>query len=150
VLGDAYEIPPDAPYSLNKTFDERLGYRTKSVLVVPLVDHRDYVVGVLQLVNRKSQPDARIVSEEAARDFVLPYTDHELQLVQSLAGQAAVSIENSQLYAQIEHLFESFVKAAVTAIDQRDPTTAGHSIRVATLEIDWSLPRGAVHAAAAS
>ena len=138
-LTDAYQIPIDAPYALNKTFDERFGYRTKSLLVVPMVDHRDDVVGVLQLLNRKSEPQARITDEDAARKYVLPYTDHELHLVQSLAGQAAISIENSQLHAQIEHLFESFVKAAVTAIDQRDPTTAGHSIRVATLTTDLAL-----------
>ncbi len=135
-LGDAYEIPADASFALNRSFDQRCGYRTKSMLVVPMVDHRDDVVGVLQLINRKSLLTARITSEQAAHDYVLPYTDHERQLVQSLAGQAAISIENSQLYAQIENLFESFVKAAVTAIDQRDPTTAGHSIRVATLSTD--------------
>lgn len=136
VLADAYSIPDDQPYSFNRSFDERTGYRTKSMLVVPMMDHRDDVVGVLQLLNRKSEPTARINSETSAQEFVLPYGAHELQLVQSLAGQAAVSIENSRLYAQIEHLFESFVKAAVTAIDQRDPTTAGHSIRVATLTTD--------------
>jgi len=138
VLDDAYDIPEDAPYSLNRSFDERIGYRTKSMLVVPMLDHRDEVVGVLQLLNRKRDASARITSEAAADAYVLAYTARELQLVQSLAGQAAVSIENSQLYAQIEHLFESFVKAAVTAIDQRDPTTAGHSIRVATLTTDMA------------
>ena len=136
VLADAYAIPEEDPYTFNRSFDERTGYRTKSMLVVPMMDHRDDVVGVLQLLNRKTDPKARINSEDFAEHFVLPYGGHELQLVQSLAGQAAVSIENSQLYAQIEHLFESFVKAAVTAIDQRDPTTAGHSIRVATLTCD--------------
>ena len=136
VLADAYSIPDDEPYSFNRGFDERTGYRTKSMLVVPMLDHRDEVVGVVQLLNRKSDDSARIISEESAERFVLPYGGHELELVQSLAGQAAVSIENSRLYEQIEHLFESFVKAAVTAIDQRDPTTAGHSIRVATLTCD--------------
>jgi hypothetical protein len=67
---------------------------------------------------------------------VLPYGDRELVLVQALAGQAAVSIENSLLYRQIENIFESFVKAAVIAVDQRDPTTSGHSVRVATLTCD--------------
>jgi len=135
-LPDAYTIPAEKPFSFNRSFDERTGYRTMSMMVVPMLDHRDDVVGVLQLLNRKSDRSAHILSEEAARQNVLPYGGHELRLVQSLAGQAAVSIENSQLYAQIEHLFESFVKAAVTAIDQRDPTTAGHSIRVATLTVD--------------
>jgi len=135
-IDDAYQIPATEPYSFNRSFDERFGYRTRSMLVVPMVDHREQVVGVLQLLNSKSDPLAVITSESAADEFVLPYGQYELNLVQSLAGQAAVSIENSQLYAQIQNLFESFVKAAVTAIDQRDPTTAGHSIRVAALTVD--------------
>jgi HD-GYP domain-containing protein (c-di-GMP phosphodiesterase class II) len=144
VLEDAYAIPDSKPYSFNRSFDQRSGYRTKSMLVVPMLDHRDDVVGVLQLLNRKNDLNARITSESSAEQHVLPYGAHELQLVQSLAGQAAVSIENSQLYIQIENLFDSFVKAAVTAIDQRDPTTAGHSIRVATLTVDLAqaLQRG--------
>ena len=135
-LEDAYAIPKGAPYAFNRTFDERYGYRTRSVLVVPMLDHRDVVVGVLQLLNRKRDPAARITDEEAADRWVLPYTDREVRLVQALAGQAAVSLENSRLHREIENIFESFVKAAVTAIDQRDPTTAGHSIRVATLTCD--------------
>ena len=136
VLEDVYELPVDAPYSFNRSFDERFGYRTKSMLVVPMIDHREQVVGILQLMNSKSDPFAVITDDVSADEYVLPYGQHELQLVQSLAGQAAISIENSQLYLQIQHLFESFVKAAVTAIDQRDPTTAGHSIRVAALTVD--------------
>jgi HD-GYP domain-containing protein (c-di-GMP phosphodiesterase class II) len=143
-IEDTYEIPTSQPYAFNRSFDERFGYRTRSMLVVPMVDHKDEVVGVLQLLNSKSDPLAVITSEDAADDFVLPYGQHELDLVQSLAGQAAISIENSQLYAQIQNLFESFVKAAVTAIDQRDPTTAGHSLRVAALTVDMAeaLERG--------
>ncbi|MBI4545209.1 MAG: GAF domain-containing protein [Gemmatimonadetes bacterium] len=138
VLEDAYRISTDAPYSFNRSFDERFGYRTQSMLVVPMKDHKDEVVGVLQLINRKRDPDARITDEGSAELIVLPYGERELQLVRSLAGQAAVSIENSQLYQQIEHIFESFVKASVIAIDQRDPTTAGHSVRVATMTCDMA------------
>jgi HD-GYP domain-containing protein (c-di-GMP phosphodiesterase class II) len=144
LIEDAYQISSDAPYSLNRSFDERFGYRTRSMLVVPMTDHRGAMVGVLQLINSKSDPLAIITSEAAADEFVLPYGRHELDLVQSLAGQAAVSIENAKLAAQVQNLFESFVKAAVTAIDQRDPTTAGHSVRVATLTVDMAqaLERG--------
>lgn len=143
VIDDVYAIPAEAPYSFNPSFDERFGYRTQSMLVVPMADHRDEVVGVLQLINRKSHPEVAITSEEAADAAVLPYGAHELSLVRGLAGQAAVSIENSRLYQQIQDIFESFVKAAVAAIDQRDPTTAGHSVRVATLTCDLAdlLPR---------
>ena len=135
-VADAYDLPEDAPFQLNRSFDERFGYRTRSMLVVPMVDHPGSVVGVLQLINRKRDPAARIDGEDAAGRWVLPYGQRELELVQALAGQAAVSIENSRLYRQVENLFESFVKAAVTAVDQRDPTTSGHSVRVATLTCD--------------
>jgi HD-GYP domain-containing protein (c-di-GMP phosphodiesterase class II) len=64
---------------------------------------------------------------------VLPYTAREVSLARSLASQAAVSIENARLYAQIERILESVVKASVTAIDERDPSTAGHSLRVSAL-----------------
>lgn len=143
VLNDVYAIPGEAPYSFNPSFDQRFGYRTKSMLVVPMADHRDEVVGVLQLINRKTDPDAAITSEDAADAAVLPYGEHELSLVRGLAGQAAVSIENSRLYQQIQDIFGAFVKAAVAAIDQRDPTTAGHSVRVATLTTEMAslLPR---------
>jgi HD-GYP domain-containing protein (c-di-GMP phosphodiesterase class II) len=143
-VSDAYDLPADAPYRLNRSFDERFGYRTCSMLVVPMVDHRGSVVGVLQLINRKRDPAARIDGAEAAERWVVPYRPRELELVQALAGQAAVSIENARLYRQVENLFESFVKAAVTAVDQRDPTTSGHSVRVATLTCDLAaaLERG--------
>jgi len=135
-VDDAYALPADAPYAFNRSFDQRFGYRTRSMLVVPMIDHGGAVVGVLQLINRKRLPLARIADEDDAARWVLPYTDRELVLVQALAGHAAISIENSLLYRQIENIFESFVKAAVIAVDQRDPATSGHSVRVATLTCD--------------
>ena len=138
-VDDAYDLPPGAPYRQNRSFDERFGYRTKSMLVVPMVDHAGATVGVLQLINRKRVPAARITDEGDAARWVLPYTDRELVLVQALAGQAAVSIENSLLLRQIETIFESFVRAAVSAVDSRDPTTSGHSVRVATLTCDLAV-----------
>ncbi|HEX6639673.1 MAG TPA: HD domain-containing phosphohydrolase [Thermoanaerobaculia bacterium] len=142
-LEDVYHLSAGSPFSFNRSFDERFGYRTKSMLVVPMADHRGEVVGVVQLINRKTDAGVPITSEDAASRHVVAYRDREQQIVQSLAGQAAVSIENSRLYAEIQMIFESFVKAAVTAIDQRDPTTAGHSVRVATLTVDIAevLPR---------
>jgi len=143
LLEDAYEIQEAEPYSFNPGFDQQFGYRARSMLVVPMADHKDDVVGVIQLINRMRDPGATIDSRESAVRHVLPYGEHELSLVRGLAGQAAVSIENARLYEQIEHIFEAFVKAAVAAIDQRDPTTAGHSVRVAALttRIAESLPR---------
>ena len=141
---DAYDLPADAPYRLNRSFDERFGYRTCSMLVVPMADHAGNMVGVLQLINHKRSPAARIDGPEAAKRWVVPYRAREVELVQALAGQAAVSIENSRLHRQVEILFESFVTAAVVAVDQRDPATSGHSVRVATLTCDLAaaLERG--------
>lgn len=136
VLADVYEMPEGLPFSFNRAaFDEKYGYRAKSMLVVPMMDHKDRVVGVLQLINRKSEPSAAIRTDEDSDRWVLPYTDREVAIVQSLAGQAAVSIENGRLYQSIEALFRGFIKAASTAIDRRDPTTAGHSARVTRLTV---------------
>ena len=135
-IEDAYNIPADEPYSFNRAFDRDHGYRAKSMLVVPMKDHKDRVVGVLQLINRKRSSQAAVRNDADADAHVLAYSEREGGLVQSLAGQAAVSIENGRLYREIENLFEGFIKAAVTAIDQRDPTTSGHSVRVATLTCD--------------
>jgi HD-GYP domain-containing protein (c-di-GMP phosphodiesterase class II) len=136
VLEDVYELPPEMPFSHNREFDEKHGYRAKSMLVVPMIDHKDRVVGVLQLINRKRDAAASIRTDADSDAWVLPYTDREVAIVSSLAGQAAVSIENGRLYQDIENLFAGFIKAAVTAIDRRDPTTSGHSVRVTELTCD--------------
>lgn len=139
VLDDVYELDGDVPYSFNRAaFDDKYGYRAKSMLAVPMIDHRDRVVGVLQLINRKSSSEAEIHTDEDADRWVLPYTQREVDIVSSLAGQAAVAIENGRLYQDIENLFAGFIKAAVTAIDRRDPTTSGHSVRVTELTCDMA------------
>jgi HD-GYP domain-containing protein (c-di-GMP phosphodiesterase class II) len=135
LLSDVYLLPSDSRYQLNRSFDEKFGYRTKSMLVIPMRSHRDEVVGVLQLINRKRSSDVRLTSAEIVDLEVLPYDDWSLELVSALASQAGVAVENSLLYQDIEQLFEGFVTAAVTAIEQRDPTTSGHSARVATLTV---------------
>lgn len=133
VIDDVYALPPGAPFAFNRSFDDRAGYRTKSVLVIPMPNQLGEVIGVLQLINRK--PDFRMTfaSAEDAGLRALPFDGRTVALARSLAGQAAVSLENSQLYGAIERLFEGFVKAAVSAIEQRDPTTSGHSERVASM-----------------
>lgn len=138
VLDDVYELPPSMPFALNRAFDQKHGYRAKSMLVVPMIDHKDRVVGVLQLINRKNDPSAAIRTDEDSDRWVLPYTEREVAIVSSLAGQAAVSIENGRLYQDIENLFAGFIKAAGSAIDRRDPTTAGHSVRVTELTCDMA------------
>lgn len=133
MIADAYLLPEHVSYRLNRSFDEKFGYRTKSMLVLPMRTQRDEVVGVLQLINRKRDPAARLDTPEAVREQVVAFDLRTADLVSALAAQAAVAIENSRLHEDIEKLFEGFVTAAVTAIESRDPTTSGHSFRVATL-----------------
>jgi HD-GYP domain-containing protein (c-di-GMP phosphodiesterase class II) len=135
VIDDAYFLPPDVEYTINRSFDERYGYRTKSMLVIPMKDHKDEIIGVLQLINRKRNFEAILSKPLDVEQQVVPYSKRTVELVTALAGQAAVAIENSRLYEDIEKLFEGFVLAAVHAIEQRDPTTYGHSGRVAGMTV---------------
>jgi HD-GYP domain-containing protein (c-di-GMP phosphodiesterase class II) len=105
------------------------------MLVLPMKSHRDEIVGVLQLINRKRAPDMRLMSDDVVEREVLTYDQRCVELTTALASQAAVAIENGRLYEDIEKLFEGFVTAAVTAIESRDPSTSGHSGRVATLTV---------------
>ncbi len=133
VIADVYAMPEDVTYKHGRSFDERFGYLTKSMLVLPMRTHKDEIVGVLQLINRKKHADTMLTNEAVVEQEVQPYDQRSVELVNALASQAAVAIENSTLYQDIEKLFEGFVKAAVGAIESRDPTTSGHSGRVATL-----------------
>jgi hypothetical protein len=134
-IEDVYELPPEAPYGFNRSFDLTIGYRTRSMLVVPLLDAAQTVLGVLQLINHKTSPTARITDSESASRWVTPYPAEMASVAASLGSQAAVALENSLLYQDIRNLFEGFVRASVTAIEQRDPTTSGHSERVADLTV---------------
>jgi len=132
-VADANNLPAGVPYKADNRLERQYGYYRKSLLAVPMVDRLGHLVGVLVFGNRKSDPDARIANKDDADRYVLPYTDREVRLARSLAAQAALSIENAQLYAQIEQILESVVAASATAIDQRDPASAGHSLRVSAL-----------------
>jgi HD-GYP domain-containing protein (c-di-GMP phosphodiesterase class II) len=135
VFDDVYSLPPDAGVTFDRSFDERYGYRTTSMLMIPMKDHKDVVIGVLQLINRKKDFNTRLATLEDVQRQVVAYSKRTVDLVMALAGQAAVAIENSNLYKEIENLFEGFVTAAVHAIEQRDPVTQGHSRRVATFTV---------------
>ena len=89
---------------------------------------------MVQLINSKHNRKARVDSQ-TVDEVVIPYPESRRALVSSLASQAAVAIENSRLYESIQTLFEGFVKASVVAIEARDPTTSGHSFRVADLTV---------------
>ncbi len=134
-IEDAYNLAADVPYSINRKFDEDSGYRTKSVLAVPIRNQKEKIIAVLQLINAKRDRDVRLDSADAVEDQVIAFTPRQQEIVLSLAGQAAVALENSQLYDSIQRLFEGFVRASVTAIETRDPATSGHSFRVANLTV---------------
>jgi len=132
-LDDVYQLPAGTPYHFNASFDEANGYRTRSMLVLPMRDHRGDVVGVLQFINRlddNGQPS-------------LVFNAEITELLRAIASQAAVSIQKNQLLQDLNDLFESFVQASVKTIERRDPTTSGHSFRVAqtTVALMQALPR---------
>jgi HD-GYP domain-containing protein (c-di-GMP phosphodiesterase class II) len=134
-LADVHRIPKGRPYRFNARFDKETGYRTRSMLTLPMKNGRGEVIGVLQLINCKSHPAARLTSPEAVAREVHPFSDRAVRLALSLASQAAVAYENGRLYQDIEKLFEGFVQASVKAIEQRDPTTSGHSLRVSQMTV---------------
>ena len=134
-LDDAYVLPTGSRFQVNREFDERVGYRTKSMLVVPMATPQGTVIGVLQLINCKRDPAVALGSPAAVEAAVTPYPERFRSLAASLASQAAVALENSRLYQSIQTLFEGFVQASVIAIESRDPTTSGHSFRVADFTV---------------
>ena len=106
------------------------------MLVFPMTNHAGEMIGVLQLINRKRPGAPRKLTAANVPQEVIPFDAEIVELMRSLAAQAAVAVENNLLYEAIERLFEGFVTAAVTAIEQRDPTTSGHSFRVADLTVE--------------
>lgn len=134
-LSDVYDLPEDCPYGFNKAFDERMAYRTKSMLTVPMRNHEGDIIGVIQLINHKGSMDKLLTSAEVAEREVTRFPPHTEEVVNAFAGQAAVALNNQLLIRNIEQLFDGFVRASVTAIEARDPTTSGHSERVAELTV---------------
>jgi HD-GYP domain-containing protein (c-di-GMP phosphodiesterase class II) len=134
-LADAHRIPAGRPYRFNRNYDKETGYRTRSLLTLPMKNGRGEVLGVLQLINCKVHPNIRLSSAKVVTREVRPFSKRAARLALSLASQAAVAYENNRLVQDIETLFEGFVQAAVTAIEQRDPTTSGHSQRVSKMTV---------------
>ena len=134
-IEDAYSIPAGSPFHFNPAYDELTGYRTRSLLTVPMKSAHGEVIGVLQLINCKRNRAAQLRTLTDFDSNVRPFPPRAINLAESLASQAAVAYENSRLYQDIEAMLEGFVTAAVTAIEQRDPTTSGHSTRVATMTL---------------
>lgn len=106
-----------------KAFDVNTGYRSKSMLVIPMRDHEDQVIGVLQLLNALDRETGEVVA----------FAEREVDLIVSLASQAAIAVTNVRLIQGLEDLLNSFVEAIATAIDEKSPYTAGHIQRVSEL-----------------
>ncbi len=123
-IEDVHALGEEAPYSFNKSFDQKSGYRSQSMLVVPMKEPEGRILGVLQLINALDA-DGRVIP--------FPREYHDLAL--SLASQAAVALRNARLIAYIKGLFESLIKYSASAIDARSPHTAGHSRRVAAYSL---------------
>ncbi|HET9804232.1 MAG TPA: GAF domain-containing protein, partial [Candidatus Acidoferrum sp.] len=134
-LADAYRVPKSMPFQFNKSFDDQAGYRTRSLLALPMKNGKGEVLGVLQLLNCKRNWKAKLTDSKAVAKVVHAFPEHAVRLGLSLASQAAVAYENSRLYRDIENLFDGFVHASVKAIEQRDPTTSGHSHRVCEMTV---------------
>ncbi len=110
-------------FSGTRKFDQKTGFRTQSILTIPLKDHYNDIIGVLQLINAKDE------SSNETREFTVA----DQQLTESLASQAAVAITNNELIEQQCELFESFIELMASAIDEKSPYTGDHCKRVPEL-----------------
>ncbi len=134
-IHDVYALPPGSEYGFDRSFDAKTGYRTKSMLCAPLLSRTGEAIGVIQLINRKRERTQKLLSPEDVADHVMPFDEQSEALAMTLGSQAGVTLENAFLYKEIERMLEGFVVASVEAIEQRDPTTSGHSRRVAELTV---------------
>ncbi|MFN7699624.1 MAG: HD domain-containing phosphohydrolase [Deltaproteobacteria bacterium] len=130
-------LPPSGEtpvFTFDPSFDLKVGYRTKSMIAMPMISAEDEVIGVIQLINRKRDP-RKLLTAQRVDDEVLPFDQRSEDLLSTLASQAGIALENALLYDEIRRIFDGFVRASVQAIEQRDPTTSGHSLRVSLLSV---------------
>jgi HD-GYP domain-containing protein (c-di-GMP phosphodiesterase class II) len=121
-IADAY-TEEGFDFSGTKNFDKKTGYRSKSFLTVPMKDHENEIIGVLQLINARDPATGAIVA----------FADTDQRLAESLASQAAIALTNRLLINHLENLFESFINLINAAIDDKSPYTGGHCERVPLL-----------------
>ncbi|MCS7013500.1 MAG: GAF domain-containing protein [Chloroherpetonaceae bacterium] len=132
-IPDVYEIPPDATYSFNRGFDMASGYRTKSMLTVPMLNRNKETIGAIQLLNKKSDPNVILSDEAATAKYVIPFDKNDEDFIYSLASQAAIALENQILFEAHRNLLEAFIRLIAEAIDRKSPYTGGHCNRVPVL-----------------
>jgi HD-GYP domain-containing protein (c-di-GMP phosphodiesterase class II) len=139
VIADLYALDPPGTgnnprgFVQNRAFDDKYRYETRSVLTVPMISARNQVIGVIQLINKRAKGYYLLDQPSDFDAGVVPFDDVSKTYASSLASQAGIALENFNLYNEVTALFTGFVRAAVTAIESRDPTTSGHSERVADL-----------------
>jgi HD-GYP domain-containing protein (c-di-GMP phosphodiesterase class II) len=121
-IADAY-LDHRFDFSGTRAFDQQTGYRSQSFLTVPLKNHEDEIIGVLQLLNARDPVSGEITV----------FSKMEQQLVESLASQAAIALTNRLLIDQLKSLFESLINLINMAIDEKSPYTGGHCQRVPML-----------------
>ena len=109
-----------------RIFDSQTGYRSRSMLVVPMRNHENDIIGVLQLLN----------AQDPSTKEVITFSHDCEKMTESLASQAAVALSNNRLIQDLENLLESFIASIATAIDEKSPYTGGHVRRVAALTMD--------------
>ncbi|RKZ78938.1 MAG: phosphohydrolase [Candidatus Parabeggiatoa sp. nov. 1] len=128
IRGETINIPDaytntDFEFSGTRVFDQQTGYRSQSFLTVPMKNNDGEVIGVLQLINALNP-----ITKEIG-----VFSASEQELVESLASQAAVALDNQRLQEDQRHLFEALVELVATAIDDKSPYTGGHCRRVSEL-----------------
>ena len=121
-IPDAYKAE-GYDFSGTKNFDNKTGYRSTSLIAVPMRNHENELIGVLQLINAQDRESGNIVS----------FSAQDQSLLESLASQAAIALTNHLLIQQMERLFESFISLINTAIDDKSAYTGGHCERVPVL-----------------
>jgi HD-GYP domain-containing protein (c-di-GMP phosphodiesterase class II) len=121
-IPDVYDVE-GFDFTGTRNFDKKTGYRSKSMLVVPMRNHEDEIIGVLQLIN----------AIDSITDEIIAFSNADQELIVALASQAAVAITNTKLIQDLENLFESFIQVIASAIDEKSPYTGGHIQRVTDL-----------------
>ncbi|HKA42723.1 MAG TPA: HD domain-containing phosphohydrolase [Burkholderiales bacterium] len=121
-IADAY-TEDGFDFTGTKSFDKKTGYRSKSFLTVPMKNHEGEIIGVLQLINAR----------DAATAAVVPFSETDQHLAESLASQAAIALTTRLLINHLENLFESFISLINAAIDDKSKYTGGHCQRVPAL-----------------
>ena len=130
-LEDVYKLPGAAPYAYSRAFDEKSGYRCKSMLVIPMKNREGEIIGVIQLINKKRDPLTQLVTSEVVEKAVMAFDAFDEEFVMSLASQAGICIEKAKLYEDIAKMFEGLVNSFTLALERRNRTTYGHCMRVA-------------------